>query len=161
MQQSIHYGIHWQASSPARKEAELERKEAYAFFGQVRLHENKIKRITNTLTELKACLLPGCIRYDLDKVNTSPKDKMSELYARIDELERELAEEYRLKALAVMDIDNVLMSIPEGDGKTILSDFYIARISMPKIADAMGYSLRQCWRIRNKTIEQIVEVENE
>ena len=77
----------------------MDLKEAYAFFGQVRFHENKIQRITCTLNELRACLLPGGIRYDLDKVNTSPKDKMSEIFARIDELERELQEEYRLICL--------------------------------------------------------------
>ena len=45
----------------------MELSEAYAFFGQVRLHENKIKRITSTLTELRSCLLPGAINYDDDR----------------------------------------------------------------------------------------------
>ena len=135
----------------------MELSEAYAFFGQARLHENKIKRITSTLTELRSCLLPGAINYDDDKVSTSPKDKMSEIYARIDELERELAEEQKLKAKAVIDIDNALKGIPEGEGKTILADFYIARISMTRIADAMGYTPRHCFRLRNRAIEQMLE----
>lgn len=133
--------------------------EAYTFFGQVRLHENKIRRINSTIAELKTCLLPGGVRYDLDKVNTSPKDKMAEIYVRIDELERELEEEKRLKAVAVLEIDKVLKDIPEGEGKTIVADYYIGRISMPKIADSMGFSMRHCFRLRNKAIAQLVEVD--
>lgn len=146
---------------PCSEGGRMDLQETYIFFGQVRLHENKIKRLTNTINELKSCLYPGGIRYDLDKVNTSPKDKMSEIYARIDELEREIEQEYEFKAQAVLKIDNTLKTIPEGDGKTILAEYYIARKSMPKIASEMGYSMRHCFRLRSQTIKQLVEVENE
>ena len=66
--------------------------EAYVFLGQVRGYDNKIKRLERTIESLRYNLLPGAIRYDKDRVDTSPQDGMSELFAKIDVYERELVE---------------------------------------------------------------------
>lgn len=138
----------------------MEVKDVYAFFGRPRLHDNKIKRIENTLESLRSCLLPGAIRYDTERVQTTPKDNLAEIYSRIDELERELAEEYRQKALSIIEIDNAMQQIPEGPYKTILAEYYIGRVSIYKIADGMGVSVRHCFRMRKKAVESFCEIMN-
>ena len=67
--------------------------EAYKFLGQVRGCDNRIKQLSRTIEALRYSLLPGAIRYDTDRVQITPTNKTEELFARIDELEKELAEE--------------------------------------------------------------------
>ena len=138
----------------------MEINEVYAFFGRPRLHDNKIKRIEVTLDELRSCLLPGGIRYDKDRVDSSPKNQMEEVMARIDELERELEEEQQKKKCAVLEIDRSMMKVPEGPYKTLLAEYYIGRISINKIADGMGVSVRHCFRMRKKAVETFCEIMN-
>jgi DNA-directed RNA polymerase specialized sigma subunit len=138
----------------------MEINEVYAFFGRPRLHENKIKRIEVTLEELRSCLLPGAIRYDKEKVDSSPKDSMADVFARIDELERELESERENKKCAILEIDRALMQVPEGPYKTMLAEYYIGRISIDKIADGMGVSRRHCFRIKKKAVETFAEIMN-
>jgi len=42
--------------------------------------------------ELIMSLFPGAIRYDKDKVQTAPSDKMSDIMASVDDLDNEIAE---------------------------------------------------------------------
>ena len=134
--------------------------EVYVFFGKPRLHENKIRRLESTIEGLRDCLLPGGMRYDTDRVQTSQSDKMLEIMCRITELESELDEERQKKANAVREIDKALMKMPEGPYKTILAESYIGRISNYKIAEGMGISVRHYFRMRKKAVETFCEIMN-
>ena len=57
----------------------------------------EIQRKESLIAELRSCLLPGAIRYDADKVQSSPGDQLSEVMAKIDEMERQVG-----ASLAVM-----------------------------------------------------------
>ena len=138
----------------------MEINEVYAFFGKPRLHDNKIKRLESTIEGLRDCLLPGGMRYDTDRVQTSPSDKTTEIMCRIIELESELEEERQKKANAVMEIDKALMKMPEGPYKQLLAEYYIGRIDIYKIADGMGVSVRHCYRLRKKAVETFCEIMN-
>lgn len=132
--------------------------EAYTFLGSVRGHENKIRRLERTIESLRSCLSPNAIRYDIDRVDSTPKNAMEELFARIDECEKELEREKMYRARAVLDIDEAISKLPEGREKLVLTEFYIGKISMPDIADGLGITLRHCFRIRKNAIEMFVEV---
>ena len=134
--------------------------EAYAFFGKPRAYDNKIKRIESTIEGLRSCLLPGGIRYDKDRVQTTPSDKMTEIVCRITDLEKELEEEQQNRANAVMEIDKALMKLPEGPYRTILAESYIGRISNYKIAEGMGITVRHYFRMRKKAVETFCEIMN-
>ena len=49
----------------------------------------KASILAEQIATLQSCLLPSAIRYDLDKVQSSPDDQTSAIFAKIDELERE------------------------------------------------------------------------
>lgn len=86
--------------------------EAYVFLGQVRGCDNKIRRLERTIESLRSTLLPGAIRYDKDRVDTSPQDNMTEIYAKIDEYERQLAEEVQKRTNAILKVDDAPKSNP-------------------------------------------------
>ena len=62
--------------------------ETYDFLMQIRRKEIIIRRKETQRDELRACLLPGAIRYDRDRVQSTPTDKMADVIARVDELDR-------------------------------------------------------------------------
>lgn len=61
--------------------------ETYDFLMQIRRKEIIIRRKETQRDEPRACLLPGAVRYDRDKVQSTPTDKMSDVMARVDEKE--------------------------------------------------------------------------
>lgn len=71
--------------------------ETYDFLMQIRRKEIIIRRKETQRDELRACLLPGAVRYDRDKVQSTPTDKMSDVMARVDELDREIEQLRREK----------------------------------------------------------------
>ena len=48
--------------------------ETYDFLMQIRRKEIIIRRKESQRDELRACLLPGAIRYDRDRVQSTPTD---------------------------------------------------------------------------------------
>ena len=52
--------------------------ETYDFLMQIRRKEIIIRRKETQRDELRACLLPGAIRYDRDRVQSTPTDKMAD-----------------------------------------------------------------------------------
>lgn len=133
-------------------------KEAYVFLGQVRGYENKIKRLERSIESLKYNLLPGAVRYDKDRVNTSPEDSMTELFARIDEYERALDVERRQRAEAVLKVDDALSKMSDTKEKIVLMEYYIGRISISDIASGLGITVRHCIRLKNNGVCMFAEV---
>lgn len=56
--------------------------ETYEFLWQIRKKETVIRRKEAQRDELRACLMPGGVSYDRDRVQSSPKDSMTEVMAR-------------------------------------------------------------------------------
>ena len=53
------------------------------FLYSVRDEQKEIEELTDRIYEMRMSLLPSGIRYDTDKVQTSPEDKLSECEAKI------------------------------------------------------------------------------
>ena len=71
---------------------------------KVRIIDRTIWRLEIKRDSLKSCLLPGAVRYDLDKVQTSPEDRFSLVMAEVADLDSTIQELKRAKAEAIMDI---------------------------------------------------------
>ncbi len=125
---------------------------------QVRRTENAIKRKQLRREELKSCLLPGAIRYDLDKVQTSPKDKLTEIIAKVDELDRQIEELMQEKAMLIIKIGEAIERLEDDNEKTVLTEFYIGRIPMRDVAPAIGYSPRRAYQFRERGVIHLGEV---
>ena len=135
--------------------------EAYVFLGQVRGCENRIKRLQRTIESLRCNLLPGAIRYDKDRVQTSPMDPMGELFCRIDEYERELQEELSKRTDIVLRVDTALGKMKDTKERTVLLEYYIGRIGFGDIAAELGVSYRHCLRLRKNGVEMFAGIMTE
>lgn len=117
---------------------------------QIRKKEYAIKRKQLRREELRSCLLPGAIRYDLDKVQTSPRDKFPEVVAKMDELDRQIEELMHEKALLVIEIGEAIERLPDDNEKTVLAEFYIGRVPMTAVAEMINYSPRRAYYFRKQ-----------
>lgn len=132
--------------------------ETYDFLMQIRRKEIIIRRKEIQRDELRACLLPGAVRYDRDKVQSTPTDKMSDVMARVDELDREIEQLRREKATLVIEISDAIEKLEDDNEKTVLTEFYIARAPMTQAADAINYSVRRAYDFRKRGVIHLGEV---
>ena len=132
--------------------------ETYDFLMQIRRKEIIIRRKETQRDELRACLLPGAVRYDRDKVQSTPTDKMSDVMARVDELDREIEQLRREKATLVIEISAAIEKLEDDNEKTVLTEFYIARAPMTQAADAINYSVRRAYDFRKRGVIHLGEV---
>ena len=136
----------------------MTRQEAFVFLGQVRGFDNKIKRLERTIESLRYNLTPGAIRYDKDRVDTSPQDQMTELFAKIDQYERELKIEYAKRAEVVLKVDDALNRMDDTKERIVLKEYYIGKINLRDIADGLGITVRHCIRLKNNGVSMFAEV---
>lgn len=132
--------------------------ETYDFLMQIRRKEIIIRRKETQRDELRACLLPGAVRYDRDKVQSTPTDKMSDVMARVDELDREIEQLRREKATLAIEISDAIEKLEDDNEKTVLTEFYIARAPMTQAADAINYSVRRAYDFRKRGVIHLGEV---
>ena len=108
--------------------------------------------------ELRACLLPGAIRYVRDRVQSTPTDKMADVIVRVDELDREIEQLRREKASLVIEISDAIETLEDDYERTVLTEFYIARAPMTEVADAINYSVRRAYHFRKMGVTHLGEV---
>lgn len=129
---------------------------AYEFLNSARVLHWQYLRLKAKHDELETCLLPAAIRYDKDKVQTSPDDQMSKICAEIHELELEMAKVQRKKFIQIEKIEKAVNALADEE-RTALTMRYINRVSVSAIAEAMGYSEQRIYQFMDKGGTQIAK----
>lgn len=133
----------------------MELNEGYRWLSRPRAIDSKIRRLESKIEELRTCLEPNAVRYDVDKVNSSPDDMTSKIFAEIDEAER-MCHELRLqKANYICEITQAIEHIHNESAKDVLIEFYISRLKMPDVADKLKYEISWCYKLRRVGIEEL------
>ena len=129
----------------------------YEYLGRIRKMKRNIERLDEQIAVLRYSLLPGAINYDKDRVNTSPKDTLTETFCRIDELTRQRnALEFQSNDLAYQLCMEINTSVPAGKERSFLLRYYIHCEDMQHIADELNISMRHCFRIRSNAMRQFM-----
>ena len=132
-------------------------KQAYEFLNSARVLHWQWLRLKAKHDELESCLLPAAIRYDKDKVQTSPEDPMCKIMAEINELEKEMIAVQHRKFVQIEKIGRVLNALESDEERTALTMRYINRIPVSAIAEAMGYAEPTIYKFMNQGGEQIAK----
>lgn len=117
----------------------------YDYLGRIRALERLILRKTLQRDELQSCLLPRAIRYDTDKVQSSPGDVLLEVAAAVLDLDREIEQLACEKARLIRDISRAIDLLDDDMEKLVLTAYYICRTPIRKIADEVHYSRSQTY----------------
>lgn len=132
-------------------------KETYNFLTSVRRTEAEIVKLTIRHDELQTCLLPGAIRYDGDRVQTSPDDKMSKIAAEVVDLEEEIRATKIQKAEQIRKIEAAISTLEDEDEQMVLLAFYGGRIPMARVAELIHQSPRSAYYIRRRGVKHLAE----
>ena len=124
--------------------------EVFNLLAAPRITQYRIKQIESRIRALEFSLLPSGVRYDQDKVQTSPEDQTSKVVTRIDQLERQ-AEEMRRKIPKQVDtIREVCGKLESEEERTVIVMYYIGGFHMGEIAEAMNYVLSTVYKLRKQ-----------
>ena len=115
------------------------------FLKEIPSKKAQLEAIRRSQEEIRLALIPGGIRYDIDKVQTSPRDRMPDMMARLNELQ---IKEEGCKAALLSDIDkaiHLINCVPTAEYRLLLRLRYInswpRAMTWEKVADQMGYSV--------------------
>ena len=137
----------------------MTRSEGKAFFGKPAQLEREIKALRLQVEGLMSTLLPSGIRYDADKVQTSPRDTMADGFARIEKklhfLEKEIVKRQLERANAIMEISAALESLRDDRERLALTAYYVGHKSVREIAKDMHYSEETVYLLMHRGIEHL------
>lgn len=129
----------------------------HEYMMQVRRIELRIRRISLQIEELESCLLPQGIRYDRDKVQTSPEDVLSKIAGKISDLEKLRTELARERALLLLEMQDMVDRIENELERFVLEAYYLSRLSMREIAEMIPCSIQHAYRLRKRGLQRIME----
>ncbi len=120
---------------------------------QIKKTDRLIDRLLSTVQTLRSSLTSQSYELQPDRVQTSgPKDRLSETFARIDDLEREInARIYDLIRLKE-DTLKVIYQISDKDQQNVLIARYVQGERWEKIAVDLNFSIAQVYRLHGKAL---------
>ena len=116
-----------------------------------------IKAKIRLAEEIRSGLLPTAIRYDKDKIVTSygtNADPMTEILARVEAIQKEIAELQLQRAIAMIELEEVFSKLDEDEGK-VMSRYYLSRKKIEEIHREIHYSTRWVYKLRERGIEDV------
>lgn len=117
-----------------------------------------IRRKRETIEELRNSLLPAGIRYDRDRVQTSPEDPILRVESRIDELEREVESLIAERAQSIADVSYAIESLDDERTKQVAHCRYVKQMQIRAIASTLYMDDATVYRHLKSTKKQVNEM---
>ena len=117
----------------------------YKLLTKPRKIRGQIKKAEAEMEGLKLSMLPGAIRYDKDKVQSSPQDPMAQYAVRLNELERKI-EDLQTEYLEAQDDVVAVANELTSPGDVIITLRFISGWDFQSIAKEISMSERQMFR---------------
>lgn len=121
-----------------------------------------IKAKIRLAEEIRSGLLPTAIRYDKDKIVTSygtNADPMTEILARVEAIQKEIAELQLQRAIAMIELEEVFSKLDK-DERTVMSRYYLSRKKIEEIHREVPCSTRWAYKLRERGIEDVKNLLN-
>ncbi|MBQ1294661.1 MAG: hypothetical protein IIY21_11520 [Clostridiales bacterium] len=135
---------------------------AKEYLQRIRSERLEIQQFEERIEEQRYSLLPSGIRYDVDKVQTSPDDPMMRVYAEIDKLERKIKEHLeRLTTRYNIAMSNILL-LDKSEHRQVLALYYLGqeRLTWAMVAEKMAYSEQHIYELHNDAIAELERIWN-
>ena len=117
--------------------------EAKDFFRQIRKEQAEVEHLQSLIAKTRLSLLPKGIRYDTDRVQTSPGDPMTETAAIIADYNRQLNESLAKLVERKIRAEQLIMSLDNTDERDILRLYYMETQEVSDSSERALYSWEQ------------------
>ena len=108
--------------------------------------------------ELRHSLDPQAIRYDRDKVQTSPEDPVAKLMVRLDEKLNRIEQLRVERSRKMLDIDCVLDQLEDDNERTVLTHWYLLGESEETVSGAVPCSARKMYMIKSEGLQHVEDI---
>jgi len=130
---------------------------AKALLYQVRNEQREINIIREQIAQAELAVLPSAIRYDLDRVQSTPDDPMLRMAEKLERYEGQLRKhlvritERRQKAF------RMIQRLPDPTQRQVLELFFLDQrmLHMDAVADEIGYSIQHTYRIYKAALRNL------
>ena len=129
----------------------------YAALNKPKWIRQDIENLESELNAYTETMKLSGIRYDSDKVKTSPKDYMPEYAARVDSMQSKIKEKQQ-EYLKAHDAVRELADALQGIEKKIIIQRYLECRRYEDIAAGVYMSVRQMYKYRSRAIEKLEKI---
>ncbi len=126
--------------------------EVLDFLMQPHKKKQEVRRMENTIADLRGCLIPGAVRYDKDKIQTSPKNQQEETILRIIDYEEKLNQLKCELASSIIKVNEAIELLDDETERAVLTYYYVNRYSPRRVANLIGYSERWMYKIKREAV---------
>ena len=132
------------------------------WFKQVRREQYEIEHLKELIKSAEFGLLPSGIRYDRDKVQTSPDDTMSKVLAKAVDMQRELENSIAVLQGRRIETEKLIQSLGNSNEREVLRYYYLDTergkpLTWAQVACKMSFDERWVRRIHNRAIGHLIE----
>lgn len=133
------------------------------FLYSVRDEQKEIEELTDRIYEMRMSLLPAGIRYDTDKVQTSPEDKLSECEAKIADYSKMLGQKKEALIQRRQQVQGMIDLLEDSRERQVLDIYFLSvkRLSMEDVSALIGYSRKQTFRIYKSALQNLIMTLND
>lgn len=117
--------------------------------------DNQIERLYDEIRAYESCLECAGISYDRANVIKSPENHFERVMCEISDCFDKIEELNERRAVALIEINHALDTLPESSEKYILHKFYVKHEDMDKISKELNYEVHYCYELRKKGIEKL------
>ena len=130
---------------------------AKQFLYSVRDEQKEIEEIGDRIYELEMSLLPGAMRYDVDRVQMSPTDTTADRMAEIAEYMGELKRKQSALTDKRLKAQRLINHLTDSRERQVLDIYFLSvkRPGMKDVAVMLNYSQRQAYRFYVSALEHL------
>lgn len=134
-----------------------------SFLYRVRREMREIQIKQMQIAQIRSSLLPSGIRYDVDKVQTSPSDQISEVMARADEIDRRIAADVDAMQEDLFKAMDMIDALEDSRERQVLTLYFLTPTvnRMEDVAEIMSYSVRQVFTIYEEALKHCSELQSD
>lgn len=122
----------------------------YQLLNAPRRTRYRIQQVRSKYLAIYMAMMPGGIRYDKDKVQTSPADMMPEKMGELAELEEKIQRLEDLHRQQIEDITAACGKLSDELQRTVLMMFYVGGVSVREIAETLHYTAPTIYKARRQ-----------
>lgn len=129
------------------------------FLYSVRDEQKEIEELNNRICELRMSFLPGAIRYDKDRVQTSPSDSVTERMAELGDYEKTLSDKVRELTDKRNRAQKLIDSLDSSIERQVLGMYFlsIGRPRMTDVAKWMQFSVSRTYDLYKMALKHLEE----
>lgn len=137
-------------------------KDVKTFLREVRHEQLEILDLRGKIESLEKSLLPGGIRYDIDKVQNSTSDKINDMLAQLGdfrtELEKDLSRLIENESAAMQ----MIQTLNSSEQRRVLTKYYLSNpsqdIGLPTwedVANNLHFSIQHVHRLHGEALKEL------